>query len=1177
MRLALKIPSYVFGIILVVILAGLYVYYFTTLPESELNNWIASLISSEEDITISVGRVNRDIWDHLMLEGVSVSPRREGRAPTVKISKIKLDYDIGSLIKSRNQYRSLVIDSVSIVLPPSTEERGEISPGERKFKLPVNASINRVFINAIDITLTSGEMVKLNDLSLSASAKDNRLEIDLDNISGQWPERDIHIYSIKGDFSYSDEGFSLGSLLMVTSRSSISIAGNTDRGLVNDIDLAFECNPINLTEIRNLTGVKVEGNLRASGRIKGSLTDFAGSAVVNGLFFERQFEDLNLVYRYSNKALDFENIDGRIFKAAFRGYGKLDFSTRPESFYFTGGVGHLNLINLGPDLHTDFTGHVRMTGEGLGEDSFFMNIDCDLDSVRIEDYYFDKVSGPFSLDLSEIEFLDGFEARYKNTSISAMGIMEYEGDIDVRGESNFQDLTDFTGQIFLKNLGGRGSAEFHVTGPTKDFSVEASFHSDSCWTYGLEPGEINISADLKSFISHRVGTVGGRWADGELYSVSTDSGCFRTVVSGDRVFIDSAHVSAPEGEAWFKGNFDGTTVPPVFTVDTLAGDVYGNIISSDYPLVFALYDKETEFSKFKLLFGSGSIELKGVVTTELEMDLDFLADGFQIRPVLQQIYPERKIDGVLSGKAELSGDFDSPDIAAFVNVDSLRVDNVSIGDFEAEVDYDEGYLAMKKGFLETSQGNYEFFGKLPMNLTFGEVENRFPNDPINMQLTARGDRLILSEVFIAAVDSFFTEYLIDVSFTGSYEKPLVTGTGEIRNGFLKTLYLETPLTDVKAIINMENETIHIVEASATVSVKQTEVDKVLKDLISGIDKEDKTPIVRASGTMKLTGLGDFLYDIDVIGENFFFKSDQYDLSGVGDFNLKISGPTPPTVKGDIIITKLDIREEFESFYNPEFELADAAIEDSSLWNLDLDISAKNNIWIKNSEVDAEFKSDIHVERNVGVLGILGTLEVIRGDYKGILFSLTGRKFKTESGIMTFNNVASVNPEIDFIVSTRLRNPETEASITEVELNITGTLFEPKINTTETSILTREDVIRLLVENNLVTSGGTGSVIENAGVLFQSMGVDPFTTQGLLEEIEIGADERDREKTRVSVAKYISPDLYLRYSQRLSADDPGRMLGVEYYLNNNFLLKASQGQQGSDYEGISLDINFNYEF
>jgi autotransporter translocation and assembly factor TamB len=1177
MRLAFKIPAYVFGIIAVIIIAGFYVYYFTTLPEAELNNWIGSLVSSEEDITISVRRVNRDVWNHLMLEGVSVAPREEDRAPTAYISKIELDYDIVTILQNKNIYRSLVIDTVLVKFPPSIAAAGEKDKEKSVLRLPVDASINRVYINLIDMTLANGERIILNGLALSASAQNDKLDIELNNLSGRWPARDVLVHSILGNFSYDPEGVSVKDLNITTSRSSVNLQGRTGHNFFDDIDISFDCNPISLDEIRDLSGVNVNGSLEVSGTIKGSLADFTGKAIIDGLFFGRRFEDLNLIYGYSDKIFDFEGIDGKIFDSVFRGTGRLDFSTMPETYSYRGRVEHLNLVNIGPDLETDFSGIVDMNGRGMGENSFFMKLDCELDSVRIDEFYFDEINGPFDLDLTRLRFHDGFGGRYKNTSISATGTMEYDGNISIQGDAQFQDLTDFTGQIFLKNLGGRGKADFSLSGPTADFDIRASFFSDSCWTYGLEPGEIFVDIDLNSFISHRVGTVHGFWRGGELYSVQTDSGYFTTSVSGDRVFIDTAYVNSLEESLWMRGGFDGTTVPPIFRVDTLWTDIRGIELKSREPLLFALYDNETEFTKFRLLFGSGSVELDGIVTSDLEMDLNFKAEGFQIRPAMGLIYGEREVEGLFSGSAKIKGTFDDPMLDAFINVDSIEIDNIPIGRFEAEADYEDGYLVTKKGMLETLQGNYEFFGKLPMNLAFEEVDNRFPDDPIEMQMTASGNRLILSEVFISSIDTFNTAYSVNMAFTGTYDNPRITGEGYFNDGELKILELETPLTGLNARFRMENEIITIVDATATVSAKQTRVDEVLDELVSVLDKREKKALVRASGTIKLFGLADFLYDLDVSGEYIFFKSDQYDISGICDFNLDIEGPTPPVVSGDIIFSKLDIREEFDSFYDPELDAAGAAIEDSSSWDLDLDIYAQNNIWIKNSEVDAEFKADMHVERNVGILGILGTLEVLRGDYKGILYSLTGRKFETKSGMMTFNNVSNINPEIDFVVSTRLRSRETEASITEVELNITGTLFEPRINTTEASALSKEDVIRLLVENNLVTSGGTGNLVENAGVLFQSMGVDPFTAQGLLEEVEIGRDERDQEKTRISVAKYISPDLYLRYSQRFSADDPGRVIGVEYYLYNNLLLKASQGQQGSDYEGISLDINLNVEF
>jgi autotransporter translocation and assembly factor TamB len=179
--------------------------------------------------------------------------------------------------------------------------------------------------------------------------------------------------------------------------------------------------------------------------------------------------------------------------------------------------------------------------------------------------------------------------------------------------------------------------------------------------------------------------------------------------------------------------------------------------------------------------------------------------------------------------------------------------------------------------------------------------------------------------------------------------------------------------------------------------------------------------------------------------------------------------------------------------------------------------------------------------------------------------------------MTYQDVAVIDPEIDFIVSTRLRGREGEASVTEVELNITGTLFEPRINTTAASTLSREDVLRLILERNWVTSGGTQNLVENAGAIVTALGIDPRSAQGIVEEIEFRAGEGEEDKATVSIAKYISRDFYVRYSQRLSGDNPGRLIGVEYYLKDHWIFKASQGQQSSDYEGISFDFNFNVEF
>ncbi len=363
-----------------------------------------------------------------------------------------------------------------------------------------------------------------------------------------------------------------------------------------------------------------------------------------------------------------------------------------------------------------------------------MQIDCDLDSVKIEDYFFHEVNGEVKFDLMKIDFLPGFEARYKNTILSAVGGMEYEGDIDIIGNADFGDLTDFTNQIFLRKLGGRGSAGFHLTGPTQDFTIDAYFDSDSCWTYGLSPGEIHISADLRSFISHRVGTVSGEWTGGGLYSVPIDSGHFETSVSGKRAFLDTVYVAGLDGGLWLKGSYDGTQMPPIFEVDTLQAEIYGNSFSSIAPVKVSIYDRETQFDDFRLGYETGIIELKGMVTTDLELGLDVHAEGFQIQPILSQIYPEREIRGIWNGSARLKGDFENPLIEFDVEIDSFSIDKVNMGRLEALASYSDGYLLTESASLTSKHGTLILSGRLPMNLSFEEVDERFPDNPIDFQI-----------------------------------------------------------------------------------------------------------------------------------------------------------------------------------------------------------------------------------------------------------------------------------------------------------------------------------------------------------------------------------------------------------------------------------------------------------
>ncbi len=1173
MKKALKIPVYIIAVFFLTVAAVIYVYLFTTLPESELNHLVAFRALRDSGYDVRFGRINRDVWDHVVLEEVTIAPENPGEGISVAINRIEIEYNIFNLAGGKYILDIVDVDSISLKLPERRGAKEDQEIGAISF--PFSMSAENSSVGSIVIDLPGGNTVYVDSLRFGISISNDKLRADCRNLALRWPERDFEIRRLAGSLVTTPDGFRVEKTDLITGKSNLLIEGNTGATLVDKLDINVKCGPIDLNDVRNLTGVRIKGVLNAALNLRGSPQKLEGDAEIDGIFMDRTFDDMEIAFSYQDKKLSFDKIDGEVFHSRFRGSGDIDFGTRPEEYHYEGLVTRLDLREIGPELATDFSGRLRLTGRSFAADQFGMRINCDLDSVRVENYFFNEVSGTVNFNLKKIDFLDGFRARYKNTHIEAAGELEYSGNINLGGTVRFEDLTDFTDQVFLKKLGGGGAASFELSGPTGDFNVEAYFDSDSCWTYGLEPDSLHIGIDLNSFTSHRVGMVSGRWIGGELYSVPTDSGFIEASVSGERAFLDMVRVFGLEGGLQLSGLYDGTQIPPSFKADTLYGEIFGNRFSSKEPITINIYERETEIESLRLGYRSGVLEIRGIITNDLDMNLGLSVSDFQIQPLIGQVYPEKEVRGIWSGTARILGNFVDPEIELDYRLDNFSVDNIGLGTLTSTALYADGYLHTDSTQLWSQYGSYRFSGRLPIDLSFAEVDSRFPEKPIDLSLITEGERFLLAEIFVDAVESFETRFKFELRLTGTYSDPLLQGTGELSEGNLKSQYMVNHITGINAAVRMENEKIFIDSVTASVVQIEKEWDRFLDRLFSRRVNRPK-PVITASGTITLLGLNNFLYDLDVRGRNVDFKADAYDVSGIAGFELRVEGETPPVVRGNIALSRLDIRDEFENFVGRDYDPAIAAVEDSSMWNLDLNVTALNNIWIKNRDVDGEFKADIRVQRRVGIMGALGTLEAIRGSY-----NVLGEKPDFRSGTITYPDFAAVDPEIDFVVVKRIRplqgdGSETAAEPFDMEIHITGTLLFPVITVAGFS---EDEALRMLVSSSwagrtLGSERNSQDYLNSVNALAASLGLDPSTAQGIFEELEISEFEADK-GPRFSLAKYISPNLYVRFSRRLR--DPESTLGVEYYLNDNFSFKATQGMKGSQSEGISFDLNFNYEY
>lgn len=1175
MKKAIKIPLAGLSFVLFLLALLLFLYFFTAVPEQQLNDWLGYYIKDKTGVKFTVEKVNRDVWRQVRLEGVKlyIEATDEEDFLIGHIDLVEVEYSVIDILFQDFTFSDIRVSGVKLTAP--VDEKGRLilpskakEGSKGKVKLP-KLDIAKYDFSDVEIEMFVGgkEIPILVDYLTGAfQSGDESLSLRIDSLKANCPQKDFEIESCSADFVLMGNNWFIKSLNLETGRSIIELSGNYGKLTEPDFDITYNFSPVDLEDIKTLTGADLDGVFYLQGRHYGNFKKFRGKASGNAVLFEQSLKDLGFGYRFSPNKLYFDGASGVVFDSPLAGNGYIDFGSKPESYWFKGTVDGLNLQNIAPDIYTALTGKIDLKGEGFSEKTMKMDITMELSQVDINIYHFHQAKGEIDFDVEKLNFHPGFTARYKNTEVSLEGYLEYAGQVHLDGVTDFDDLADFKEQFFITDLDGVGKAEFLVNGTVEDFSISGNFYSDSCRFYGLAVDTFALSVDLKSFISHKVGTVEGFWKNGSLYSVPVNSGYFSVLVSGEKFFLDSVYWENVNNQMSFSGLFDNGNIPPTLVIDTLTVKLWNDTVFSSHPLKIDVYENEVDFKDFQLAFRSGMVGMAGTLTYKNQMNIDIAMEGLEIEPLVDYFVSDKKVSGVLSGKIEVGGNFDLPEFSADLTISDLCIDEINQGTFICRALYEDSELKLQPAKLQSDDALYAIEGAFPVNLSFTYEGGRFPDEPISAVLTGSGYSITLLPSFFPSFEDFYGDFDIDIVFTGTYDNPSVNGILTLKNGTLKILELVDPITNISISSRMEDNIIYVDSVSGLVKSEQSEVGRKIYHYIGS--RSGDYGNINGSGTIKLLGVGLFDYDLTLTGKNCAFYTDAYDIQGLVDIDITIRGTSPPVVGGQVVLKRLEVNEPFVSFStgaSAETEI----IEDSTAWNIELDISATNNLWIKNNEAEIELRGNVLVLRQAGIIHLLGDLDVIRGNF--YLFGY--KKFKIKAGEMIFNNISKIDPEINFEVTTRIRQDSIHYE--DFELLIAGSLINPEIHTGDETVYSDEDILMILLADQAALSVESASLSSNLisgmrDMLIQTF--NPFTKTGVIDEFDINPYEGEGE-TRISVAKYISPKLFLRYSRRLS-QEAGETIGIEYIFNDNI---SFEGRQGTRDEGISFDLNFRYEF
>lgn len=1197
MKKRFKIPLYLFSFLLLACLIFWVLFTQTKLLENQTNRLLRVFVQSRYPIRVNVGDIRGSFWKELIVEDLTVDFVEEGlECRMAEIPHLKLNYKLSNLWRKKWILDSLTMDHPRFVITKTEDGKLLVTIPQSKGKVISKTGLFDFKIGNLKIKdarleyLSPEKQSIIDSLNLELSVCKDRDGTKINVLRGDctYPQKDFILREMEGFFWHKGDSLSIEEFKIKTKDSDLEISGIVRNLQRPEFSFLVKAKPVNLEEIQKLTGVGLEGILDVEGTCEGNLKRFGGRATLDGLFFGRRFEQVKTQYSYQNKKFTFSSISGKAFGAPLNGKGMFDFRKIPEEYEFEGQVNDLNLNNIiFGSLQTDFSGDIHMQGRSTSERELFMQMEVNLQEGRIEQYRFSSAKGALDVTTSAVTFHPPFQLEYKNTQVIFKGDLEYSGEVDIDARVSLGDLRDFWNQIFIKEMRGRGRASLKISGKTEDFDVEGNFISDSCYVYHLFSSDAEVDLKIANFLTKQKGEATVRFLDGEAWGLDYDSLTSRIEIDDTWIKIDSARLESDYLGLNFWGELDISQTPQTLLIYHIILDYRGNRLESLSPTVVNIDTQKVRIRKFVLSGWTGEIDLSGDIDYEERMDLSLKVSGLDIAPWAGLLISE-PIKGKLSLEAFFEGDFSSPQIGLKGDIQQLEFKGMELGHLKTDLSYKGRRLEVKNLEVSNTDWEYTLSGFLPLDLSFTSVDQRVLEEPQNFHFSAKGGRLELIRLFIPDIEYLTGDFQGDLDISGNLLYPQFDGKMSLKDGNLKFVQLSDPIEELMVEMRMKNENLILDKVSGFMEHGRRNEDNFFKKMWRIFSPSEKTRgEVNGFGTINLKDIHNIEYDLYFSGDKVPINYEYADLSAIADLGVEITGKSPPLVTAQIFLSELFYREPFSTSGSPASLSSSHKEED--LWDWNLDISMTNNCWIINDDVNLEFKGDVLVLREAGELKILGDMETIRGKY-----FLYGTKFRIEKGSFSFDKVDRIDPRIDFVVSTRLWGGSSSSSGSssllstgsgdELRLAIKGTLLQPEVEPVSGSPYLKEDILELLTFQRgmgAVDSAGVGSVFQERvirdlggaygsrlleNIAGQTLGVETF------EIVPAWSEKFRLTDAQITIGKYISDKVYLRYTRRLSQSS-GQETGVEYRLNKHLLLEGRKDKLGL----FHLGLNLNWEY
>ena len=494
-----------------------------------------------------------------------------------------------------------------------------------------------------------------------------------------------------------------------------------------------------------------------------------------------------------------------------------------------------------------------------------------------------------------------------------------------------------------------------------------------------------------------------------------------------------------------------------------------------------------------------------------------------------------------------------------------------------------------------------------------KTEQLFADSTFVLNVTIDEDSLNFLSVLTPEADLLAGKIHLNAHLAGRLSKPEITdGRMEVSNGTLYLSKVENPVSNLQLsgeirdhILRIDHCTAKMIEESIHKNLFQKLTDLVFYPVRKIFFRKKKESFLALNGTVNLEYIDRPRLDLDLTAKrvfvNYYLENAKMLISAD---HLKISGRDTISVVGGVSILRGEVDLDLEES-EKNLLLSPGVRETPPYMHYLLDISIPANFFVRSEATfnafEVQLEGDISViQEPKGLLEVYGTLNIPSGNY------FQFENFDVREGKLEFTNPKEL-PKVNLTaekrkygyrfelrVSGSLNNPVKEIKIFDSETGEDKTYLYPE---------TKDQIALLLfgVTFNELSSG-TGKIVLEKG--------QEVLSQTIMSQIErearrfIGLDEvrlesgnntnqrlnQASEETKLSLGKYLTPNLYLQYKTSLNSaglpglgDIPkpslswesGDQLFLEYRINRNWSISTFYEKQEND--KFKIDIKWRLNF